>query len=123
MDNVVAANLLAAGLGEASTGTAALEEAAATDSEAGEVRANAAEVVNIACGERYTLLELVAAINRVLGTDIEPTHGPPRPGDVLHSQASIERARKLLGYTPGVGFDEGLQRTVSWFENGQRSQS
>jgi UDP-glucose 4-epimerase len=117
IDNVIAANLLAGGLEDMSAGAGRVAEATTTCSEAAEVPAEAAIVANIACGERYTLLELVAAINRVLGTEIEPIHGPTRPGDVLHSQASIERAREMLGYTPEVGFEEGLRRTVSWFEN------
>jgi UDP-glucose 4-epimerase len=118
VDNVVTANLLAAGLGDVSADAAMPAGAGTVEAGEGEVPAEAAIVANIACGERYTLLELVTAINGVLGTEIEPIHGPTRPGDVLHSQASIERARQVLGYTPEVGFEEGLRRTVSWFENG-----
>ena len=51
------------------------------------------EVFNVACGRRYTLLDLVAALNAILGTSLEPTFGPRRPGDVMHSLADIEKAR------------------------------
>lgn len=104
VDNVVAANLQAAGVPGYSDPAAER----ATDSEG-------ATVANIACGDRFTLLDLVAAINRILGTEIEPMHAEPRPGDVLHSQASIERAQQRLGYDPEVGFEDGLGRTVAWF--------
>jgi nucleoside-diphosphate-sugar epimerase len=73
------------------------------------------EVFNVACGERATLLDLVAALNRILGTSIEPEFGPPRAGDVQHSQADISRARDRLGYVPLVRFEAGLERTVAWY--------
>jgi len=47
-----------------------------------------------------------------MGTSIAPTFGPARDGDVRDSQASIEKAHRLLGFTPSVGFEEGLRRTV-----------
>ena len=72
------------------------------------------EVFNVACGRRYTLLDLVAALNTILGTSLEPTFGPRREGDVMHSLADIEKARRLLGYEPSTTFEEGLERTVAW---------
>lgn len=76
----------------------------------------AGEVINIACGERYTLLDLVQMINKILGKDIEPKFEPERPGDVKHSLAGIEKARELLGYEVKVDFKEGLQRTIEFFK-------
>ncbi len=70
------------------------------------------EVINIACGERYTLIELVQMINQVLGKNIEPKFAPDRAGDVKHSLAGIEKAKDILGYKVRVGFEEGLERTV-----------
>jgi UDP-glucose 4-epimerase len=70
------------------------------------------QVMNIACGKAYTLIELVTAINTILGTHIEPTHGPAQVGDVRHSLASIEQARSLIGYTSAVDFQAGLQWTI-----------
>lgn len=74
-------------------------------------------VFNIACGERYTLLDLIAALNGILGADIEPIHAAPRPGDVRHSLADVSAAQKVLGYEPEAGFREGLRRTVEWYRD------
>ena len=57
-------------------------------------------VMNIACGSSISLLSLAAELNRILGTNIAPQHGPPRPGDVLHSCADIRRAQHLISYSP-----------------------
>ena len=72
----------------------------------------AGRVVNVACGQRHTLLDLVAALNRLLGTDLEPAFQPDRAGDVKHSLADIGAAKELLGYEMLVPFEEGLRRTV-----------
>ena len=39
----------------------------------------------------------------------------PRPGDVRHSLAAIERAKDILGYEPVVKFEEGLRRAIEWY--------
>jgi UDP-glucose 4-epimerase len=70
------------------------------------------QVLNIAAGQRYTLLELIDVLNELLGTDIAPVHGPPRPGDVRHSLADISAAGETLGYSPRISFRQGLQRTL-----------
>jgi len=75
------------------------------------------EVINVACGERYTLNELVAALNEILGTKLSPIYAESKPGDVKHSLAAIGRAKDLLGYDVKVDFREGLQRTVGWFRS------
>ena len=72
------------------------------------------EAFNIGLGERRSLLDLLAALGRLLGVDLAPEFHPPRAGDVPHSQASIERAVETLGYRPEVSFEEGLRRTVEW---------
>ncbi|HZS02872.1 MAG TPA: SDR family oxidoreductase [Chloroflexota bacterium] len=71
--------------------------------------------INVASGQRHSLLELVAALNAVLGTAIAPRHEPRRAGDVWHSQASIARAAERLGYRPAVTLRDGLARTVAWY--------
>jgi UDP-glucose 4-epimerase len=71
-------------------------------------------VYNIGTGRAVTLLDLVAALNDILGTNLEPVHGPVRAGDVRSSLAAIDAARRVLGYEPRVGFEEGLARTVAW---------
>ena len=73
------------------------------------------EVLNVACGRRASLLDLVAALNDILGTTIEARFGEPRPGDVKHSLADISRARSLLAYEPRVQLEEGLARAVAWY--------
>ncbi len=75
----------------------------------------AGKVMNIACGDRFTLLDLVDTINDFLGTHIEPLFEPERAGDVKHSQAGIGLARQYLGFKPLVGFKEGLEKTIEHF--------
>jgi nucleoside-diphosphate-sugar epimerase len=89
VDNVVDANLLAA------------------DSANG-----VGEVFNIACGDRISLNRLVGHLRDMLGTDVEPAHADPRPGDIAHSHADIGRAAEVLGYRLNVGFEDGLRRTI-----------
>ncbi|HLJ96578.1 MAG TPA: NAD-dependent epimerase/dehydratase family protein, partial [Gemmataceae bacterium] len=72
-------------------------------------------VYNIGTGRSITVLELVNALNRLLGTKLVPKHGPTRAGDVRYSRADISRARKDLGYEPGVSFEEGLEKTLHWY--------
>ena len=73
------------------------------------------QVVNVACGEMYTLLDLIAAINEAAGVELNIEHAPSRVGDVQFSQAAIEGARELLDYRPRVGFAEGIARTLEWY--------
>jgi len=73
------------------------------------------EVINIACGESYTLLDLVHMLNEILGKEIEPIFENERAGDVKHSLAGIEKAKELIGYEVRVDFKEGLQRTVEFY--------
>lgn len=70
---------------------------------------------NIACGRRYSLLDLVALINRGLGTEIAPTLGPSRAGDIHDSLADIDAARRDLGYSAAVDFEQGLRRAIAWY--------
>ncbi len=72
------------------------------------------EVLNLANGGRISLMDLVRSLQIVMKTEIAPTFGPPRAGDVRDSQADNFKARKLLGYEPAVSFEEGLRRTVAW---------
>ena len=92
IENVVAANVLAA-----------------------ESDAAAGQVLNIACGETATVNALFDAIRGIVGSSTEPRHEGSRPGDIRHSFADISKARRLLGFSPSVGFAEGLERTVSWY--------
>jgi len=73
--------------------------------------------VNIACGERYSLNQLVGKLNEVLETDLEPIYEAPRAGDVKHSLAAIEEARRVINFEAKVGFLDGLKRTVDWYRS------
>ena len=73
------------------------------------------EAFNVGSGGRVTVNELVDALNETLGTDLDPIHDDPRPGDVRHSHADVSKAAELLGYEPEVGFEEGLERTVEYY--------
>lgn len=75
----------------------------------------AGEAINVGCGARASLLELIEVLNDILGTAIQPDFADPRPGDVRDTEASVEKAAELLGYRPEVGLREGLDRTVAWF--------
>ena len=69
-------------------------------------------VYNVGTGRRISLLDLVAAINRILGTQIKPEFQPARVGDVQDSQASLDRIRQVLNYQPIIDFEEGLRRCL-----------
>ena len=113
IDNVVYANLLAAGVEVGEAGTRA---GAGIGGEVdGREHGGSFHVLNIGCGDRYTLLDVVAALNDIMGTDVEPGHAEGRPGDVRHSHAAIDRARDVLGYKPLVDFETGLRRTGEFF--------
>ncbi|MDR1612217.1 MAG: SDR family oxidoreductase [Planctomycetota bacterium] len=76
------------------------------------------EVMNCACGNRVSLNSLVEKLNVLLGTDLPPVYAPARTGEVRHSQACIDRISAILGFVPGVGFDDGLAKTVRHFVTG-----
>ena len=101
VENVVQANLAAAGDSPAPVG----------------------KTINVAMGASHTLNDLVGHLNDVIGTDLEPTYGDPRPGDVPESMADVTRARELLGYEPRVDFLEGLRRTVDWVASAEPAQT
>jgi UDP-glucose 4-epimerase len=96
IDNVVEANLLAS-----------------------EAEGVAGRAFNVACGGRYSLLDLLARLKGLIGSDVEPAHESARAGDVRDSQASIESAGREFGYRVIVDFDEGLRRTVEWYKGSQ----
>lgn len=75
----------------------------------------AGKVFNAACHDRITLNDLVAALNAVLGTSIEPIYAEPRLGDIKHSFASIEKFAAATAYRPSVSFAEGIRNTVQWY--------
>jgi UDP-glucose 4-epimerase len=91
VENVVQANLLAAG-----------------------ANVGGGLVINIACGQRTTLNQVVAALNELTRQHLPTLRRPDPLGDVRHSHADITLARTLLGYKPTVDAREGLRRTLEW---------
>lgn len=92
IDNVVSANILACKAEKAS-----------------------GEYINVATGERTSVLDIFNKISKILGKDIKPKFGPRRAGDVKHTLADISKAKNLIKFKPLVEFDEGLEKTVKWF--------
>lgn len=92
IDNVVAGNLLAS-----------------------EAKNVGGRVFNVAAGRRFSLLDLVAELNVVLGTKFEPRFEAARVGDVRDSLADISAAGRDLNYEPNTGFREGLRKTVEFY--------
>jgi len=91
VENVVSANLLA-------------------------LKSKANGVFNIACGKRVSLNQIIALLNKILNKNIKPIYKPKRPGDIKHSLADINKARKLLKYKPKIGIEEGLRKTIDWLK-------
>ena len=71
-------------------------------------------VYNVGTGASTTVVDLVNALNRVMGTKLPPTFGPARIGDVRYSLADISRTKADLGYEPAENFESGLAKTVEW---------
>ncbi|MEM7201844.1 MAG: NAD-dependent epimerase/dehydratase family protein [Planctomycetota bacterium] len=74
-------------------------------------------VVNLACGGRHSVSDLLGHLVEIAGVNVEALHAPPRTGDVQHSQADVARARELIGFAPEVSFREGLARTFDWYRS------
>jgi nucleoside-diphosphate-sugar epimerase len=74
----------------------------------------AGEVINVATGNQISLNGLLATLNGIAGTRVEAVYAEPRVGDVRDSLADISKAARLLGYTPLVGLEDGLKRTLEW---------
>jgi nucleoside-diphosphate-sugar epimerase len=81
------------------------------------------EVINVAIAGRISLNQLFAIVKREVGSSLEPIYAEPRAGDVRDSQADISKAKRLLGYSPIVSFEEGLGRTVKWYRESTVSKS
>jgi UDP-glucose 4-epimerase len=74
------------------------------------------KVFNIATGSRFSLNQTFEMLRKIIGFSGPPRFAPPRTGDVKHSLADITLAQKHLGYSADVSFEEGLRRTVEWYE-------
>lgn len=76
------------------------------------------EVINLGNDATVTLGEMVAEIERAVGQKAKLDRQPDQPGDVPRTWANIGKARRLLGYSPRVPFQEGIKRFVEWRKNG-----
>ena len=94
IDNVVHANVLAA-----------------------EAEGAGGEAFNVGCGERISLLSMVEKLETLLGRPLARRHTPGRAGDVPHTLADLGKAKRLLGFSPRVDFDDGFRRTVEFFRH------
>jgi nucleoside-diphosphate-sugar epimerase len=74
------------------------------------------KVFNAGTGVRITLNQVLRQLEKVSGKKIQAKYEPPRSGDILHSQADISLARRVLGYEVRVQFEEGLKRTWEWYK-------
>jgi nucleoside-diphosphate-sugar epimerase len=77
------------------------------------------QVLNLGIGERVTLNQLLAELQKIIGGRQRPRYEEMRAGDVRHSLADITRAKELIGYSPLVGLTEGLKQTVAWYRENQ----
>ena len=75
------------------------------------------EVINVATAGRISLNDLFRTMREIVGAQVEPTYVESRAGDVRDSQADISKAKRLLGYTPTVSFEEGLRQTIAWYRS------
>ena len=70
------------------------------------------EAMNIGAGGQFTLLELIAILNKELETDIVPIFGQERTGDIPHSNADISKVQNMLGYNLEISFEEGMKKLI-----------
>ena len=75
------------------------------------------QVINVATGSRISLNDLLALLHRLVGTTGTARYASARPGDVRDSQADVTKAQQLLGYRTLVPLEDGLERTLAWFQN------
>ena len=81
------------------------------------------EVFNIAYGGREYLIDVYYGLADALnikkedGSALEPNHGPDRAGDIKHSNADIDKARRLIGYDPSWSFTQGIKECIEWYKD------
>ena len=74
------------------------------------------EAINIACGKRTSLNQLLNVLKEILGSKLSPIYEEPRKGDVKHSLADIRKGKEIINYEPIVGIEIGLKKTVEFFQ-------
>ena len=133
IDNVVDANILAATASPSLRGgrsqDSSLREGRSQDSslrggpegrrsnpEAISKHSTLCDVFNVAGGREITILQLVEMLNKIMCKDIKPTFLPIRKGDIFRTCADMSSIKAKLGFVPKVSFEDGLRKTVEWFE-------
>jgi UDP-N-acetylglucosamine/UDP-N-acetylgalactosamine 4-epimerase len=74
-------------------------------------------IYNTACSGRVSLNSMISELKKVTGREVKVNYGLERKGDVKHSEASINKAKKLLGYDPQYSFQKGLVETIKWYKS------
>jgi len=74
------------------------------------------EAINIACGQRTSLNQLLDILKGILRSKQSPVYEEPRKGDVRHSLADIRKGKEIMNYEPTVGIEVGLKKTVEFFQ-------
>jgi len=77
------------------------------------------EAINIACGKRTSLSQLLNVLKKILGSKQSPIYQESRKGDVKHSLADIRKGKEIINYEPTVGIEIGLKNTVEFFQRQQ----
>ncbi len=76
----------------------------------------AGQAYNVAFGGREYLIDIYEGLCNALGKDIEPNFGPERKGDIKHSNASISKAKEMIGYDPDWSFERGIEAAIDWYK-------
>lgn len=105
------------GDGEQSRDFTYVEDVAALNLKAARAPNVSGKLYNGGNGGRITLNQAWALLQKLEGVEIPPKFGPPRPGDVRHSQADTTLAVRDLGHAPQYSFEEGMRRTLEWYRN------
>jgi len=75
------------------------------------------DIFNLGESQTIPLRDLISLIEQAMGKKADVEELPEQPGDVPITYAEISKARRLLGYDPGVGIEEGVGRFVRWFQD------
>ena len=103
------------GDGEQSRDFTYVEDVAELNLKAARAPNAAGRMYNGGNGCRITLNQAWTLLQQIEGVQIPPLYGPPRAGDVKHSQADTTAAIRDLGHAPRFSFEEGMRRTLDWY--------
>ena len=108
------------GDGEQSRDFTYVEDVAALNLKAARAPNVSGKFYNGGNGDRITLNQAWALLQKIEGVEIPPRFGPPRPGDVRHSQADTTLAVRELGHAPQYSFEQGMRHTLDWYRNSRQ---